>query len=109
MNVMILKIHEPHGWVTMDDLLKKDNALVGVKGMAEIISFCPFFRFKEDIDFDTLQRGIQYHFNNHPNVNKLIILTENIEEENLSLIEMLKQVKINEVNYISCIVICNSF
>jgi len=109
MNVMILKMCEPHSWVYTDELIYKFNSfLYGAKGHTET-GKNPDFRMQEKIDFETLQNGLQFQFDHHPGKERLLLLTESSEEENQSLIDMLKQVKIDDKDYILCIIVCNDF
>ncbi len=110
MNVMILKMHEPHGWTYANDILSKyDSFMLGAKGMTEYLGTKLIFRMQENIDFDTLQKGLNYHFTRNLDKDKLFILTGHSEEQNKTLINMLKQVEIKGKEHMLCIVICNNF
>lgn len=110
MNVMILKIHEPHGWCVAEQIQEKFDTLFGiVEGTYYTCCNKPYFMIPKNVDFETLQKGLRHHFKYAHELKEFVILSDENEENNQHLIKMLKDVQLNENNYAHCLLICNDF
>lgn len=117
MNIIILKITAPHGWVYATNILEHYNSFLGVNysplGINLLDGRGTFNVPKEYFSIEQLEKGIKYWFAQEEYINKrnLLILTDDTEEQNKELISMIKNIVINRDLDPSnnCIIICNDF
>lgn len=104
MNVMILKITDPHGWVIADKIVEKYPTFLKVAYGEE--QYTDYLCVPPQVSLEELSHGIEYWLEKaSPQKEHLLVLTDNTEDDNYSLIQMLRNLQSEK----TCIIICNDY